>query len=228
MEDNFVDPEIFDAHPDYAVAVITISGIRGGPSNEHSEKLLLHAEGVTRALLIESPIDELNEVKSWRAAYESFGVKPRVARASFEALMRRIDKGLPRIDLLTDIYNAISIIHRVPIGGENFDAYVGAPRLVVAKGGEPFDTRENGEDTIHFVESGEVVWRDDLGVTCRRWNWRQCLRTRINFDSQNIIFIVESLDSESVSRANAAASHLKSEIQQIWPSAVIKLHLEHK
>ena len=228
MADNFVDPEIFEGHPDYAVAVIAISGIRGGPSNEHSEELLLQAEEVTRDLLIETPIDELDEVKSWRAAYESFGVKPRVARASFEALMRRIDKGFPRIDLLTDIYNAISIIHRVPIGGENLDAYVGAPRLVIAKGGEPFDTRENGEDTIHFVEPGEVVWRDDLGVTCRRWNWRQCLRTRINYDTQNMLFIVESIGPDSVSRAHTAASHLKSEIQKIWPSADIKLRYEQQ
>jgi DNA/RNA-binding domain of Phe-tRNA-synthetase-like protein len=28
-------------------------------------------------------------------------------------------------------------------------------------------------------EPGEVIWRDDDGVTCRCWNWRQCVRTRI-------------------------------------------------
>ena len=106
----------------------------------------------------------------WRAAFEKFGVKPRVARSSFEALMRRVDRGLPRIDLLTDIYNAVSVFHRIPIGGENLSAYSGPARLVLVSGDETFDTRENGETVLQHPEAGEVIWRDDVGVTCRRWN----------------------------------------------------------
>jgi DNA/RNA-binding domain of Phe-tRNA-synthetase-like protein len=32
---------------------------------------------------------------------------------------------------------------------------------------------------MEHPEPGEVIWRDDDGVTCRCWNWRQCVRTRI-------------------------------------------------
>ena len=97
-------------------------------------------------------------------------------------------RGLPRIDRLTDHYNAISIAHLVPFGGEDLDAYAGAPRLVVADGSESFDAVEGGEIVHTTPKPGEVVWRDDRGVTCRRWNWRQCARTRLTPHTTNAVY----------------------------------------
>ena len=149
------------------------------------------------------------------------GVRPREARSSFEALMRRIDKGLPSIDLLTDIYKAVSVLHRIPIGGENLDAYSGPPRLLFANGSETFDTRENSETTLQHPEPGEVVWCDDNGVTCRRWNWRQCVRTRLDTNTTSLIFIVDGLGDDSTLFAERAAEMLSSELRTCWPSAEI-------
>ncbi|CAB4567562.1 MAG: hypothetical protein F2545_06495 [Actinobacteria bacterium] len=222
MLDHIVVPsEIFEKFPEYSVALLEVRGVQGGPSNDYSEKLLLHAEQVTQELLTTTSLDEVPEVKTWRAAFESFGVKPRVARSSCEALMRRADKGLPRIDLLTDIYNAISVIHRIPIGGENLDAYVGPARLVLATGTETFDTRENGDTVMQHPEPGEVVWRDDMGVTCRRWNWRQCVRTRLDEHTTSILFILDGLGHDSVEAASSAADQLSAEVRSCWPEAEI-------
>lgn len=223
-----ISPAIFERHPDYAVALMHVTGIHGGDSDERSEVLLLEAEAATRELLSGVPLDEVDEVLRWREAYESFGVKPRVARASFEALMRRVDKGLPRIDLLTDIYNAVSVIHRVPIGGENLDRYQGPPKLDFASGDEHFETRENGENVIQHPEIGEVIWRDDLGVTCRRWNWRQCVRTRLDQNTESILFIVDALGDDSVSRAREASERLLAEFRKIWPDLKSEMVLEHR
>lgn len=221
LKDIFIAPEIFTKFPEYSVALLEASGIQGGASNEYGEKLLQHAEVTTRDLLATTPLDELPEVKTWRAAFESFGVKPRVARSSFEALMRRAEKGLPRIDLLTDIYNAVSVIHRIPIGGENLDAYSGAARLVLATGTETFDARENGETVVQHPEPGEVVWCDDIGVTCRRWNWRQCVRTRLEVDTSSVLFIFDGLGESAVVNTKQAADHLCTELSSHWPDAVI-------
>jgi len=76
---------------------------------------------------------------------------------------------------------------------ENLAAYAGTPRLVVADGSETFDTLKNGEAVDESPDPGEVVWRDDLGVTCRRWNWRQGVRTRLDASAQRMWFILESL-----------------------------------
>jgi DNA/RNA-binding domain of Phe-tRNA-synthetase-like protein len=57
-----------------------------------------------------------------------------------------------------------------------------SPRLVAADGTEVFDTMKEGLPAQEHADPGEVVRRDDQGVTCRRWNWRQGVRTRLNAD----------------------------------------------
>ena len=71
-----------------------------------------------RAVLAGRDAGELAPVAAWRAAYQAFGAKPKRTRPSVEALLRRVEAGLPRIDRLTDIYNAISVRHLLPVGGE--------------------------------------------------------------------------------------------------------------
>ena len=46
---------------------------------------------------------------------------------------------------------------------------------------------------VEHPEPGEVVWRDDDGVTCRRWNWRQCARTRLTTQTTRAVFILDAL-----------------------------------
>ncbi|GAA1625172.1 hypothetical protein [Leucobacter chromiireducens] len=75
------------------------------------------------------------------------------------------------------VVNSISALHQIPFGGEDFRRYQDPARLIRSLGTEPFDITLNGELATAHPESGEVVWRDDAGVTCRRWNWRQGHRT---------------------------------------------------
>jgi DNA/RNA-binding domain of Phe-tRNA-synthetase-like protein len=145
---------------------------------------------------------------AWREAFLGFGVQPRAARSSVEALVRRVEAGLPRIDRLTDLYNAVSVGHLIPIGGENLARYVGPPRLVRAIGDEPFDTVADGEAVTVIADPGEVVWRDDAGVTCRRWNWRQCVRTRLDPSTQEVLFILDALGPTSTDQLRAIGAEL--------------------
>jgi len=85
-------------------------------------------------------------------------------------------------------YAACLVTARGVHGGEDLDAYAGAPRLVVADGSESFDAVEGGEIVHTTPKPGEVVWRDDRGVTCRRWNWRQCARTRLTPHTTNAVY----------------------------------------
>ena len=130
----------------------------------------------------------------WREAYRAFGAKPQRTRNSLEALLRRAASGLPRVNRLTDIYNAVSVLHQLPLGGEDLNRYSGAPRLVRATGTEPFDTVADGAVVVEHPEPGEVVWCDDAGVTCRRWNWRQARRTQLSDDTTTALFILDALD----------------------------------
>ncbi|CAJ1826465.1 hypothetical protein LMCDFJHI_02040 [Aeromonas salmonicida] len=96
------------------------------------------------------------------------------------------------------------------------------PRLVVADGSELFDTMKGGEVAHESPEPGEVVWRDDKGVTCRRWNWRQGVRTRLSVESSMMWFILESLPEMPLEALQAAGNKLIEGIQQMMPGAVIE------
>ncbi|MCA1780889.1 MAG: hypothetical protein LC679_01590 [Intrasporangiaceae bacterium] len=146
-------------------------------------------------------------------AYRAFGAKPQRTRHSLEALMRRAPDGLPRVNLLTDIYNAISVLHQVPVGGEDLSRYAGPPRLIRATGREPFDTVASGEPVIEHPEPGEVVWCDDEGVTCRRWNWRQARRTALRQDTASALFIIDALDPMTDGELAAAANDLAAQLR---------------
>ena len=134
-------------------------------------------------------------------------------------MLRRVDAGLPRIDRLTDLYNAVSVEHLVPVGGEDLAAYVGPPRLARAIGDEPFDTVADGQPVTVTADPGEVVWRDDLGVTCRRWNWRQCVRTRLGESTSDILFIMDALQPLTTEALEAAGTALVAAVTADAPEA---------
>jgi DNA/RNA-binding domain of Phe-tRNA-synthetase-like protein len=221
-----VDPAVLALRPDYRALLVTADGLRGGPSDAVSERLLADAEATARRQLDGRPPEELPHPAAWREAYRAFGAKPQRTRPSVEALLRRLDPdGLPRIDRITDVYNAVSIAHLLPLGGEDRAAYAGPPRLVRAEGGEPFDTTAGGEPVVEHPEPGEVVWRDDDGVTCRRWNWRQCTRTRLTTATTSAVFVLDVLDPLTDEAACAAADALTEALLALSPDAVVHRRL---
>ena len=221
-----VDAAVSGLRPDYRAVLLTADGLDGGPSDATSERILADAEATARRQLDGQPPEQLPHPAAWREAYRAFGAKPQRTRPSVEALLRRLDPdGLPRIDRITDVYNAVSIAHLLPIGGEDRDAYVGPPRLVRADGTEPFDTTASGEPVVEHPEVGEVVWRDDDGVTCRRWNWRQCTRTRITTGTSSAVFILDALDPMSDDAVHAAADALTDALLALSPDAAVHRRL---
>ncbi|KJX96183.1 B3/4 domain-containing protein [Zymoseptoria brevis] len=206
-----VAPEVFALQPDYRTLLIAISGIPTGPSDASSEAMLVAAETSARSAMETQAVTDIPHVAAWREAYKAFGSKPNKFRNSLEALTRRISPpgkepatGLPRVNRLTDIYNAISVKHQIPLGGEDLDRYEGAPVLVRAKGDEVFKTTAGGETVEEHPDKGEVVWCDDVGVTCRRWNWRQGPRTALTDQTMKVLFILDALkpcDDEALEKA---------------------------
>ena len=203
-----VDAAVFALRPDYRVLLLAVDGLAPDPSDRASEALLQEAESAARGALRDRPADQLPHVAAWREAYRAFGAKPQRTRNSLEALLRRAETGLPRVNRLTDVYNAVSVLHQIPLGGEDLNRYTGSPRLVRATGAEPFDTVADGADVTEHPDTGEVVWCDDAGVTCRRWNWRQARRTRLRDETTAALFIFDALDPVDDKALHAAADDL--------------------
>jgi DNA/RNA-binding domain of Phe-tRNA-synthetase-like protein len=219
LDGAYVATEVRTLRPDYAALLIVAEGLRPGPSDEASDALLAAAEGRARKHLSDSRPEELPEVAEWREAFRAFGAKPQRTRPSVEALLRRVDAGLPRIDRITDAYNAVSIACLLPVGGEDLARYAGPARLVRAAGDEDFDTSADGQPVVEHPEPGEVIWRDDRGVTCRRWNWRQCVRTRITSATTSAMFVLDGLAALGTGGLRAAEAELTESLARLSPGA---------
>lgn len=216
-----VDPAVLALRPDYHAVLLVADGLRADAVSAGAEALLQDAETAARAWAAERAIEQLPHVAAWRDAYRAFGAKPQRTRSSLESLLRRAVAGLPRVNPLTDLYNAVSVLHQVPLGGEDLDRYAGAPRLVRAAGDEPFDTIAAGAPVIERPEPGEVVWRDDAGVTCRRWNWRQGRRTALHAGTTRALFILDALAPMPDAALGAAADDLADRLARSGPRVVV-------
>ena len=228
-----VADEVRALRPDYAALLIVAEGLRPGPSDQASEAVLADAEdrarkhlgGVAGSAERGARPEELPQVAEWREAFRAFGAKPQRTRPSVEALLRRVETGLPRIDRITDAYNAVSIACLLPVGGEDLARYEGPARLVRATGDEDFDTTADGQPAVEHPEPGEVVWRDDRGVTCRRWNWRQCVRTRITHSTTTAMFVLDGLGALGAGGLRAAEAELTESLAGLSPGATFTSRL---
>jgi DNA/RNA-binding domain of Phe-tRNA-synthetase-like protein len=215
-----VHPAVHDLRLDYVALLVAADGLPGGPSDEASDAWLREAEAAAVARLAGAAPEERPHVAVWRDAHQAFGAKPQRTRNSLEALLRRVPNGLPRINRLTDLYNAVSVLHEVPVGGEDLAGYVGPARLVRATGTEPFETTADGQPVLEHPEPGEVAWTDDAGVTCRRWNWRQCTRTQLTAATTRALFIVDALGPAAWATATAAGEDLERRLRAMDPAVV--------
>ena len=180
-----------------------------------------------RAVAQNEPAWAQSHLEAWADVFRRFGAKPQRTPCSAEALRKRVvrDGSLPRVNPVVDLYNAVSLRFAVPVGGENFDAYVGRPLLTIATGSEVFDTVKDGQPAEESPEAGEVVWRDDHGVTCRRWNWRQGIRTRLTADARRMWFILESLGPMPIAALHDAGAALEDGLRAMMPQSHIETRL---
>jgi DNA/RNA-binding domain of Phe-tRNA-synthetase-like protein len=126
--------------------------------------------------------------------HRRFGAKPKDYPSSIENLIRRVVRGyqLPHINLLVDLYNMTSLRHLVPVGGEDLDKIEGDVELAFATKHEA-PVRLLGETEERPPRPGEVIYKDNISVICRRWNWKEADRTKFTEHTTNGFLIVEGL-----------------------------------
>ena|SRR5207253_1934472 len=215
-----IDQDVINLAPEFRALSIVVEAAPIANPDIGKEALARACQSVTAGGAIWADA----HLTAWADLFRKFGAKPQRTPCSAEALRKRVlrDGSLASIDPVVDLYNAISIEYAVPVGGENVEAYVGSPRLAVADGSEPFDTMKEGAPAHEYPDSGEVVWRDDKGVTCRRWNWRQGVRTRLGADAKHMWFILESLPAMPLEALTEAGDKLIEGLQLMMPGAQIE------
>lgn len=198
MKRFVVEDSFWELFPEARIGVVVAHGMRA-PEDVLDEdasaiaKLLADANVQAKAMLTSEVISQNEVVAVWRDAFGKFKTK-KGARSSVENLLKRVLKGNPvgAISPVVDVYNAVSLSHALPVGGEDIDAIVGDLRLGITKGGDAF--RALGDDEDSPTLEGELCYRDDAGAVCRCLNWRDGQRTALTDETSNAIFVIESVD----------------------------------
>src|SRR5262249_1715061 len=103
--------DVLPSFPGFRVALLVAQPLAIPASRSAAvDAYIARAETVASAGLGEAALAELPELAAWRAAYRAFGVKKTSYRSSVERLLKLLARGegLPRVNPLVDLYNAVS------------------------------------------------------------------------------------------------------------------------
>lgn len=209
-----VTPDIYESFPDLLLGVVALTDVDNRAKPDLARELEEAASDV-RSSLGGVNVSEHPSIRCWREAYRVFGAKPKKYPSSIENLVRRTLKGdSPRsINPLVDLYNIVSLKHLVPVGGEDLDCVVGDVRLTRAGDAEPA-IQLLGEAERRAPKPGEVIYADDVGAICRRWNWKEADRTKLTERTTRAVLVVETLPPVTRSTLEAALADLGESVRE--------------
>lgn len=189
--------ELTERFPDFRAAAILAEDLAIGTTRPAPlDSAILAAENACRSRHEGMELSAIPGVAAWRSAYKGFGIKKTSYRSSVERLIKRVLAGerLPVINTFVDIYNAISLQHGFCIGADDLDRIAPPVAFRFSRPGDSFLDMgaEAGGDPSDPPKDGEVVLADTRHVLCRRWNWRQDMRSAITPDTRRALVTVQA------------------------------------
>jgi DNA/RNA-binding domain of Phe-tRNA-synthetase-like protein len=167
--------------------------------------------GAISALDAVEQISALPEIALWRKAYGQMGVKPSKFPSSIEALLRRAQKGqaadtgIPAVDL----YNAVSLICRVPLGAYDMDKLTAEEMsLRLARPNADSFQPLGGAPESFPLNPALVVYAQAERILCWGFNTRDSLHSAVDAGSRDIAFFSETSDGERSDKAAEALDRL--------------------
>ncbi|MBU1326814.1 arginine--tRNA ligase [Patescibacteria group bacterium] len=204
-----IDPKIFETFPGVEIGVIVITGLNNRGKGEEILAHLRTEELRQQKLLRGADFGVLPDIAGWREIYRKFGSNPHEYRSSVESLLRRACTGkpLPDINPLVNLYNYLSLKYHLPAGAEDLDKVAGDISLTFADASEKGICL--GGKAQEVCEKGEVIYKDIEGFICRRWNWREADRTKIESTTVNAVLVLERVPDVKEETFSQALSEAK-------------------
>jgi DNA/RNA-binding domain of Phe-tRNA-synthetase-like protein len=192
--------EIAGNFPDFRVAVVVAENLDiAAERPAELAALIAEREAACRERWGSGEVElsEIPGVAAWRKAYRAFGIKKTSYRSSVERLVKNVlaGRGLPVINAFVDAYNAVSLALVMPLGADDLDRVVGDVAFRYARPDDQFLDMAGGSGPLTDPDppkEGEIVYADAEKVLCRRWNWRQDVRSLVTPLTHRAIVTVQS------------------------------------
>lgn len=186
-----VAEEIFQKLPNACFGVVMARGLKNDRPQPAVAQAFEAALAAAQARFQNAKIKELPEIAPYRDAFRTLGINPNKYPCSIEALFSRIakGKGLPAINPIVDLGNAVSLAHVVPIGAHDLADADADIMVRLAEAGDiftPFGAAES-----EAPEIGEAVYAVGNVVRTRRWTWRQSEIGKITPATTDVFFPID-------------------------------------
>lgn len=222
----FVTEDVFAKIPDAQFGLISVKGADNHGANAEIAAFLQESVKACEAFYEGKKPKNEPEIQPYREAFKNIGVNPNRYMCSAEALMTRIAKGqgMPEINSIVDLGNAVSLKYRIPIGAHDLDTMEGSFGVRLSEEGDTF--KPFGAEEREPVEPGEVVYASGNKVRTRRWTWRQGDEGMITEETSHMLFIVDGFDCNYDSVI--AARDEMAELAQKYLGGTVKIGLINK
>jgi DNA/RNA-binding domain of Phe-tRNA-synthetase-like protein len=203
---NFTIEPVLGTFPTYRCGVV-LAEIEAVPEGRAAmlDAAIIDAELDARTRYDLETVGEIPEIRDWRKAYRTMGIKKTSYRCSVERLLRGVlqGRGLPRVNGFVDAYNLASLRHLAPLGADDLDRVSGDIAFRYATPDDSFIALGDESATEDPPKDGEVVYADGTKLLCRRWNWYQDARSPITLETKRAIVTVQGLGTADIESAIA-------------------------
>jgi DNA/RNA-binding domain of Phe-tRNA-synthetase-like protein len=159
---------------------------------------------------------ELPEIRAWRHAFTTMGLKPTQYRCASEALLRRFRKegALPPVHPLVDICNAISLAFAIPVAVFDASKITGRLEVRFADGDENYLTFAGETD---HPSPREVIFADQARqVHARRWTNRQSGLSAVAALTGTTLIVAEAMHAAASGDVPRLIDVVAAELSAIW------------
>lgn len=192
----YVTDKVFEKMPDVCFGLISVKGIDNSHGYDFIDKMLDESIASCEAHFEGKTVKQEPELAPYRNAFTALGINPNKFMSSIEALLTRIakKKGMPHINPIVDLGNAISLKYYLPVGAHDLDTLYDN-EFCVRTATENDTFLPFGAAETEKVDVDEVVYATGTKVRTRRWIWRQSEEGKIFDTTSELLFILDGFES---------------------------------
>lgn len=210
-----IEPAVFEKLPTACFGVAVVKGVDNSRHYGRIDALLNEGIALAESRFSGKKVKEERDILPYRAAFQALGINPNKYMCSIEALFTRIakGKGMPHINPLVDLNNAVSLKYTLPMGTHDLGISPLDMEVRFARAGDTF--LPFGSDTAETPDAGELIYAVGSQVRTRRWTWRQSEQGKIGPETQYVFFPIDGFtdfNGEQVLMARDELAALAAEL----------------
>ena len=216
-----IENKVFETLNNLCVAVIIARGINNTKKIDDISIMLKENIANVEKEFENVKVKESNYIKCYRDAFQKLNINPNKFMCSIEALLTRISKkkGMPEINSVVDLVNAVSIKYKLPMGAHDLDSMNEDFYIRYSTDNDIF--LPFGETDTEKMESNELVYASSNDIRTRRWIWRQSEHGKIIESSKNIIFPIDAFVGINDDKAINAREELSNLLSKFFNCEII-------